>query len=440
MFMKICIINNLYPPHVRGGAEQVVVKTVQGLLEAGHEVVVVTTAPHPLLASPYEGEDRGKFTVYRYHPANIFFYTDAHEHGILSRLLWHIMDIFHIGSARYVEEVLREEKPDVVHTHNLMGMSFLIPRVIRRLGFRHIHTVHDVQLVEPSGIIRKRLEHSWRYTGLHIRFYSAVMRTLMGSPEVVISPSQFLLNFYESRKFFSGSKRVVLRNPMTATASVVQKFPHDGIRFLYLGQIEEHKGVVFLVKTFRDFWKAHAHSPLLPDLPAEPACRQTGPGAQAGEGPMRQQAGKEGATLHIAGTGSALPKVEEVAKGIPSIILQGKVDRDALPNLFASVDMTIVPSLCYENSPTVIFESFSFGVPVLASNVEGIAELIREGENGITFTTEDAESLGEKIAWCAAHPDAIREMSRKIVHSPIGLSQHEYIEHLEQWYKKSSNA
>jgi len=43
--MKICIINNLYPPYVRGGAEQVVAKTVQGLLERGHRVVIITSSP-----------------------------------------------------------------------------------------------------------------------------------------------------------------------------------------------------------------------------------------------------------------------------------------------------------------------------------------------------------------------------------------------------------
>jgi glycosyltransferase involved in cell wall biosynthesis len=125
--------------------------------------------------------------------------------------------------------------------------------MIRRLGIRHVHTVHDVQLVKPSGIIQKSKENSWRYQGFPVRIYSWIMRFLVGSPNVVISPSQFLLNFYESRGFFKNSKRVVLRNPVTSEVQSIKKENHDTLHFLYLGQVEGHKGVLFLVKTFLHF-------------------------------------------------------------------------------------------------------------------------------------------------------------------------------------------
>ena len=173
--MKICIITNVYPPYARGGAEQVVVKTVEGLLAAGHDVVVVTAAP--------QGQHvwrEGRLTIYRLHPFNVFFYTDAHRHGVLVRAFWHLLDMFHVGSAKYVRRVLETEKPMVVHTHNLMGLGFLIPRVIRRLGIRHIHTVHDVQLAEPSGVILKKQAHGFRYRGWPSQIYCAIMKYLVG--------------------------------------------------------------------------------------------------------------------------------------------------------------------------------------------------------------------------------------------------------------------
>lgn len=395
--MKICIVNNLYPPYVRGGAEQVVVKTVEGLLADGHAVTVITSTPQ----GDYCERQGERFTICRFRPWNVFFYTDAHRHGIAVRALWHLINLFHVGAARRVRQILLEQKPDVVHTHNLMGMSFLIPRMIRRLGIRHIHTVHDVQLVEPSGIIRKTKERSFRYTGPHIFLYSALLRALVGSPNVVISPSQFLLNFYESREFFRQSKRVVLRNPVTTDLHPMSKAEHREVQFLYLGQIEEHKGVVFLAETFLRFL----------------------------------QSGGRG-VLHIAGAGSQSVKLQEFARGRHTIILHAKIARNELPKLFATVDVTVVPSLCYENSPTVIFESFSFGVPVLASNVEGIAELIQEGENGMTFATENQASLLEKLRWCAEHHGALHRMSTKTGASLAGLSQGEYIEKLQNLYEK----
>ncbi|MFH1286882.1 MAG: glycosyltransferase family 4 protein, partial [Candidatus Magasanikbacteria bacterium] len=378
--MKVCMINNLYPPYVRGGAEQVVAKTVQGLQKDGHHIVVITTAPN----GGWKEMDQGT-TIYRYKPKSVFFYTKAYKHSFFLRFIWHLVDMFHLGSARYVWKVLKEEKPDVVHTHNLMGLGFLIPFVIRRLGLRHIHTVHDVQLVEPSGIILKHKEKSWRYAGFPTKVYAIIMRILMGSPEVVISPSQFLLNFYRDKKFFKKSNCVLVRNPITfdIEAGTTEKKTGENFRFLYLGQVEGHKGVDFLVDSFLDL----------------------------------SRGSYQNCELHIVGDGSLLPAIEEKVGKHDKIALYGRVKRAELPPLFRRMDMMIVPSLCYENSPTVIFESFAFGLPVLASNIEGIAELIQEGENGLTFEAGDSVSLLEKIRWCLDHKPQIIGMKEKTTQS-----------------------
>ncbi|OGH66397.1 MAG: hypothetical protein A3B90_00085 [Candidatus Magasanikbacteria bacterium RIFCSPHIGHO2_02_FULL_41_13] len=392
--MRICIISNLYPPYARGGAEQVVHKMSEELAALGHKIVLITLTP-----GAEEKEAAGNVTIYRIHPRNLFFYTQAHHHGVLARFLWHIIDIIHLHSRNNIREILRREKPDLVHTHNLMGLGFLIPRLIKKMGLRHIHTVHDVQLVEPSGIILKQNEKSFRYTGFPTRLYTWIMKTLFASPSVVISPSQFLLQFYESRGFFPQSHRIVMRNPITLLPRLQKNTKHEVFSFLYVGQIEEHKGVTFLIETFLQFLKENNH------------CE-----------------------LHIVGAGSSLEDLQTRAKKEKRIFFHGKVEREKLPEFFASSDITIVPSLCYENSPTVIFESLSFGVPVLASNIEGIAELIREGENGITFIAGDENSLQKKLAWCTAHKNEIVQMGEYSKESISNFSKDNYIEKLLEIY------
>jgi glycosyltransferase involved in cell wall biosynthesis len=252
--MKIVIINNIYPPYDRGGAEQVVVQNVQGLVAAGHEVVVVTTTPGaPEIEIKSIGEK--KYQIHRIHPQNLFFYTNAHEHGPITRALWHVLDIFNVSAAISIKKILADQKPDIVHTHNLMGLSFLVPLVIRHLGLRHIQTVHDVQLVEPSAMILKAREKTWRYNGWPTRLYTALMRHLFGSPHVVISPSQFLRDFYLSRGFFQKSRVEVLRNPLTFPGLIspqIARASDNTFRFLYVGQIESHKGVVELIQAFKE--------------------------------------------------------------------------------------------------------------------------------------------------------------------------------------------
>lgn len=393
--MKVCIINNIYPPYARGGAEQVVERTVAGLLGAGHEVVLITSTPDEPGIDKTEG-----LTIYRIRPGNIFFYTNAHKYNWGSRLLWHVIDIFNFGAAKRIKQVIEEEKPDVVHTHNLMGLSFLLPGVIRKLGIRHIHTVHDVQLVEPSGMILKQYENTWHYHGLGTRAYTALMRKLVGSPAVVISPSQFLREFYLTRGFFTQSEVAIVRNPLTFDLAAAEEKTGDGpTTFLYVGQIESHKGVGELVQAFLGLEK---------NLSVE---------------------------LHIVGGGSELENIKKMSHVDSRITVYGRVERPDLPGIFAKMDVTVVPSLCYENSPTVIFESFASGVPVLASNIEGIAELIEEGKNGLTFPAGNIMALTERLKWCHENKTKLASMRASTQASIEGLSLGEYITRLEKIYQ-----
>ncbi|NIP32474.1 glycosyltransferase family 4 protein, partial [Candidatus Saccharibacteria bacterium] len=50
----------------------------------------------------------------------------------------------------------------------------------------------------------------------------------------------------------------------------------------------------------------------------------------------------------------------------------GKKDRPEINDMFADTDLTIVPSLVYENSPAVVYESLGAGVPVLAARIGGV--------------------------------------------------------------------
>lgn len=391
--MKICVISNLYPPNARGGAEQVVSKTVDGLISVGHSVVVITTTKDREWC-----EKTNKLSVYRFRPKNLYYYTYAHQYNCFFRFFWHLVNMFNIQAVREVRDILEKEKPDVVHTHNLMGLSFLIPRLIRKMGLYHVHTVHDVQLVEPSGIILKSKEKSFRYNGFPTKIYSAITSWLFGSPDVVISPSKFLYKFYSQRAFFPRSQFVVLRNPITFGVSLNSKEYNkpEEFQFVYIGQVEDHKGTIFLTEVFKELNSI--------------------------------------AKLHIVGSGSALNRVKEIALKCNNIKIHGRLNRNEVGKLFKKSNMTIVPSRCYENSPTVIFESFYFGVPVLASNIEGIEELIDEGKNGITFVADNPNSLKEKILWCVEHVDEIAQMGIKTSTSLEGLSEKDYIESLNKLY------
>lgn len=361
--MKICLINNLYRPYERGGSEKVVDFIYKGLKDKGYEVFLISGAPYLRRRT----DERSSV----YYLRSIFF--NIAKFPLLFRVFWHIYNTFDAISVFKVWLILKKEKPDMVMTHNLKGISFLVPRLLRSMGIRHMHTLHDIQLLHPSGLMMHGKEH--QTDSLPAKVYQAVCRFLFLYPDTVISPSRWLLREHISRGFFDGSKKFVLPNPSPEFADI--KAPADKqdnkFVFLYVGQMEEHKGVLFLTKAFVNFWEPFWTS----------------------------SAGKKkklSIDLWMAGAGSKIGEAGKIAYGDKRIKILGGKAHSEIKELMQKADCLIVPSLCYENSPTVIYEAASQGLPVIASRIGGISELV-EKTGGLLFAPGDEDDLSEKMKY-----------------------------------------
>jgi glycosyltransferase involved in cell wall biosynthesis len=276
-----------------------------------------------------------------------------------------------------------EEQPDVIFTHNLKGIGLSIGRMIQETGVQHVHTLHDVQLTVPSGLLLWGQEHSFLNRSVLRRWYEALSKWAIGKPDVVISPSKFLLDLHTERGFFSGVETRVISNPAPPVLVPNRAVNRSGpFRLLFAGQLEEHKGILFLLRALNTI-----------DVPFE---------------------------LHIAGDGTLRKEIEEHCMHDVRLVFHGFVALDPMLELIASVDAVIVPSLCYENSPTIIYESFAVGTPVIASRIGGIPTLIVEGENGYTFEPGNEASFLHALRLIADHAvvswqsaPQIREMAEK---------------------------
>lgn len=367
--MKICILSNLYPPFVRGGAEIVAAMQAEALKASWQHVFVVSSRPK-YIRLPQSNVPQIDFfsvtedvvndvSVFRFRPVNLYYYPDDYKFPGFIRLFWHLWDTFNIFSYFTVKKILLEEKPDVVVSHNLMGLGFLLPKLIKKLKIKHVHVVHDLQLITPSGLIIKNHEQALTHRFFRWIGYVWVMKKLFASPNVVISPSKFLLDAYNQRGFFPGSRKMVLPNPINSLQDI-KKVPGDDFELLYLGQVNKAKGVIKLVKYFREISKKHIK-------------------------------------LNIVGMGQDLDEAKKLAKGDKRIIFHGWLESQTLRPLLARMDILLVPSLCYENSPTVIYEALSIGLPVITADIGGAAELIRESYNGWVVPAGDFQALNTKI-------------------------------------------
>lgn len=338
--MKIAILHNLYGQYARGGAENVVRLMINERQAVGDEIFLMTTAPD---RTRVETETNG-LKIY-YLKSNFF---NLAKWPILGRFIWQVANLFSFRHAEKIKKILTDEKPDLVITHNLMGLGFLTPGAIRELSLKHEHILHDIQLLHPSGLLIWGRERS--LDGLGAKIYQALTRSLFASPAKVSSPSHWLLELHKARGFFPHSEteirplRLRMKDGRTTTIKtappagpVVAKTSLKNL--LFVGQIEEHKGVLFLIQTFKKI--------------ADPSLR-----------------------LRVVGDGEKLNEARALANGDNRIEFLGRLTNERTRALMAESDCLVVPSLCYENSPTVIYEAQAVGLPVLAAALGGIPEIL----------------------------------------------------------------
>jgi glycosyltransferase involved in cell wall biosynthesis len=129
---------------------------------------------------------------------------------------------------------------------------------------------------------------------------------------------------------------------------------------LFMGQVEPHKGVVWLAEHLAELERLLA--------------RQV--------------------SLAVAGSGSALSLVQQ--HGGSRLSYLGMVPRESVATAMAAHDVVVVPSLCYENAPTVIVEARAVGTPVVASRIGGAPELVAKPSR--CFGPGDVASLANCLA------------------------------------------
>ena len=356
--MKICLINNLYKPFSRGGADRVLEITRDGLRERGFDVFVISTKPY------FSKHINNK----NYYLKSFFHYLNKTPKPV--RLFYHLADFLSIKKYFQIKKILKKEKPDLIITHNFKGLGLLIFKAIKNSKIKHIHILHDIQLIHPSGLIIAGKEEMLESFFAKI-YYSAVSK-IINSPGLTISPSKWLMREHEKKGFFKNSKKIIIPNPVFVKNNFYLKNKRNSvINFLYVGELEDHKGVIFLLDVFKKLSE------------------------------------NKNIKLSIIGKGSEYDKIQGLKN--EKITVLGRKTGEQVKTAMQNADCLIVPSLCYENSPTVIYEAASLGLPVLASRIGGITELIHS-LGGILFEAGNEKDLFKKINYILKNSDSSRKI------------------------------
>jgi len=93
--------------------------------------------------------------------------------------------------------------------------------------------------------------------------------------------------------------------------------------------------------------------------------------------------------------------------------IRGGLPRGEIPAALRSIDLLVVPSVWYENSPLVIIEAISVRTPLLVSDIGGMAELVREGKSGYHFKVGSSDDLAHWLGRALSDPSVLAGLYRE---------------------------
>jgi glycosyltransferase involved in cell wall biosynthesis len=365
--VKVLLVNTLYSPHEIGGAERMVKRLAGALRQIGHDPEIACLAQ----SGRAEAADVDGVRVYRVPLRNVYPLLPADERPTLLKPLWHAIDSANAAMARALGRIIDTIRPDVVHTHNVTGFSPLIWSSIARRHIPITHTIHDHYLLCLRGIMFARGKNcSSRH--LSCAAYSALRLRHSSRVDAVVGVSRFILDRHLGYGAFPrASIRRVIRNPMVTDDSIRSEPDPGGLRIGYLGRLEQPKGVDVLLS----------------------ACGSLPRGSW---------------TLSIGGTGRTEYVTElQTRFASPNVTFLGQVDA---MTLLSSIDVLVVPSRANEALPMVVAEAYSAGVPVIASRVGGLPEVVSDGRTGFLVAGGEANELSRLLARLVSSPAIVRSM------------------------------
>ena len=249
--MKICLVSSLYNPDIVGGAENAVAALANGLADEGHRVVVVATKPSPFVPI-YQGLYRADERA-----ANFFIHMDDYSAMMKNTLrnlamtpIWHALDIWNARSYAHVRDTLEDFSPDIINSHNIFGMTNAVWSAARSLKIPLVHTLYDYALICPRTTRFKEDGGICKSSCSGCSLYAVPKFRSSKGASAVIAPSQPILDHFLEGGFFRRAKQFVI--PCGVSTDQRQGPVEPGlVRFLCIGPVSRHKGILTLIRAFK---------------------------------------------------------------------------------------------------------------------------------------------------------------------------------------------
>ncbi len=420
--MRVAFVVHQYPPRYSTGTEIYAHRLAGVLRGQGHDLRVFTHEPDPRRQTSFKVVEDSVDEV----PVTRLTFFD----GLAPNHALH--DFYNVFLGKQFGRWLDEMKPDVVHVFHLMGLGLSLIEECRMRGIPVFVQLMDywflcptVQFLRHDGALCEGPETStcveclapdnYGYQGLRMfgkrdGFVEAAapepsyadlnhsgvgprraalhgrkefIRGILDKVTGLIAPSRFIKSLFLNHGYADGHMRH-LPYGVDAPEGRIKAIPVAGegtVTFGFFGSVNPQKGLEILVSAFRE-----CHGERL--------------------------------RLVVRGNMTHFPKyakrVRAFADVDPRINFKGPYGHGELADALSSIDVLVVPSVWYENTPFVVLEAFCAGRPVIASDLGGLSEIVQDGVNGRTFAAGDPGSLTGVLAEFEEDPSLLTKLAMGI--------------------------
>lgn len=434
-------VHKFFPEH-RAGTEVLTLNIAKELQTRGYEVLVVTANPPDVDARRKEGAT-AETSTYEYEGVRVHVIEEA----LRLKGYRFSFEYDHPYVAEHFKELFNDFKPNLVQIVHAQNHSGSVIDVARQMNIPVVFYSTDfwfvcpiVQLKRPDGAVCRgpgpgAVKCLDCYTpklfppleefkeALGKRFSSTVkensllneavmkaayaayigtklpdatratlsrpayLRSIANKMQAILVPTFLMRDVFVENGI---NKELIHHVPFGIHLDELLKHvdkPHsDVIRIGYVGTLFEHKGVDLLIKAFLG-------------LPAEARCNLSIYGSTE----QFPEYGKK--LMEMANDGSA-----NAAK----ISFKGTFPQAQFGEVLANIDVLVIPSRWYENTPLVMQSALATKTPLIATNLGGMAEIIEHDRTGLLFDLNSVESLKEQLLRVVNEPGLLRRFSDAI--------------------------
>ncbi|MDX9818274.1 MAG: glycosyltransferase family 4 protein [Desulfococcus multivorans] len=368
--MKIVLAHNFYGSSAPSGENAVFLAERELLSQHGHEVIDFVRHSDDIRGSGVAGLVKGACST----PWNPF-------------------------SKAALRQVLKKQKPDVLHVHNTFPL--LSPSIFHAPHNFHtavVLTLHNYRVFCAAGIPmrnslpctecldKKSVLPALNYGCYRNRLAATVPMALMialhrwlGTWQTQVDAFITLTGFQKEKMIGAGlpEDRVYIKPHFYPNPPFPFPWQERESRIVYIGRLGNEKGVHVLIDAWKHWGTAAPHLDLV------------------GDGPEKETFQK------LAGGTDIADKIRFL----------GQLPYNETQDILARASMLILPSLCFEGFPMVIREAFALGVPVAASRLGAMADIVEDWKTGVLFTPGDAGDILRKVRGVWEKPERLAEMA-----------------------------